>query len=100
MKKKDKQKRQHYTSEFKESAVDLAKSIGEKETAEKLGIKNIQTLSKWIQKADQNEENKELQDLEKLKAEVKKLKKELVKEKKVTAILRDATVFFCQDQLK
>ena len=35
-----------------------------------------------------------------MKEENKKLKRELEKEKKVTAILRDATIFFCQDQQK
>jgi hypothetical protein len=44
--------------------------------------------------------NDEYRDLEQLKAENKQLKKELTQEKKITAILKDATAFFCQDQLK
>jgi hypothetical protein len=35
-----------------------------------------------------------------MKEENKRLKKELEKEKKVTAILRDATAFFCQENQK
>ena len=34
------------------------------------------------------------------KEEIKRLKKDLEKEKKVTAILRDATAFFCQENQK
>lgn len=100
MKKNDKEKRQNYSSEFKAKAVELADEIGAKETAQKLGIKNLQTLTTWIKYSKKLEQDDDFRDLEQLKAENKQLKRELAKEKKVTAILKDATAFFCQDQLK
>jgi transposase len=100
MKKNNKEKRQSYSTEFKASAVELAEEIGPKEAAEKLGIKNTQTLTTWIKHSNRMELDDEYRDTEQLKAEIKQLKKELLKEKKVTAILKDATAFFCQDQLK
>jgi transposase-like protein len=45
MKKNHKDKRQIYSPEFKANAVELAEEIGQKETAQKLGIKNLQTLT-------------------------------------------------------
>lgn len=100
MKKNQKKQRQNYSPEFKANAVELAEEIGPKETAQKLGIKNIQTLTTWIKHSNKMELDDEYRDTEQLKAEIKQLKKELLKEKKVTAILKDATAFFCQDQLK
>lgn len=94
------QKSRYYDISFKEQAVALAKEIGMKEAKEKLGLKDDKTLSKWTKAS--NEKNLETiqADLIALKEENKKLKRDLEKEKKVTAILRDATVFFCQDQQK
>jgi transposase len=92
--------KKHYTKEFKDQAVELAKDIGAKEAADKLGIKSYQTLSNWIRYSKKLESNDGFRELEEAKKEIKKLKKELDKEKKVTAILKDATAFFCQDQLK
>jgi transposase len=100
MKKNQKEKRQNYSPEFKASAVELAEEIGTSETAKKLGIKNIQTLTSWIKHSNKMELDDDYRNMEELKAEVKQLKKELTKEKKITAILKDATAFFCQDQLK
>jgi transposase len=100
MKKNQKEKRQIYSSEFKADAIELAQEIGPKEAAEKLGIKNTQTLTTWIKHSSKMEHDDEYRDNEQLKAEVKQLKKELLKEKKITAILKDATAFFCQDLLK
>ena len=100
MKKNDKEKRQNYSSDFKVKAVELAEEIGPSETARKLGIKNIQTLTNWIKHSNKMELDDDYRNIEELKAEVKQLKKELTKEKKITAILKDATAFFCQDQLK
>jgi transposase-like protein len=37
--------KKHYTKEFKDQAVELAKDIGAQEAAVKLGIKSYQTLS-------------------------------------------------------
>jgi transposase len=92
--------KKHYTKEFKDQAVELAKDIGAQEAAVKLGIKSYQTLSNWIRYSKKLANNDEFRELEDLKKENKKLKKELDRERKVTAILKDATAFFCQDQLK
>jgi hypothetical protein len=45
-------------------------------------------------------EDADFRELEDTKAEIKKLRKQAIEDKKVIAILRDATAFFCQDQLK
>lgn len=100
MKKQQKKTKRHYTSEFKTQAIELAKEIGVKEAADKLGIDKIQTLSLWVRRSIKLAENSEFKENERLKAENKKLKKELETERKVVAILKDATVFFCKEQLK
>ncbi len=93
-------KKRFYDTSFKAQSVALAEEIGVKKTKEKLGIKNEQTLGNWVKK--KNKKNAADSDAEAsaLREEIKKLKKELDKEKKITAILKDATIFFCQDQQK
>lgn len=101
MKKEQKKRtKKHYTKEFKEQAIELAKDIGTQEAADKLGITSYQTLASWIRYSKKMENNDEFRELEDAKKEIKQLKKELNHEKKVTAILKDATAFFCQDHLK
>jgi transposase-like protein len=99
-KKTTKRTKNSYSTDFKTSAIELAKQIGTQQAADKLGIKSIQTLSAWIRYSKKLDSDDEFRDIEKLKAENKKLKKELESEKKITAILKDATAFFCQDRLK
>ena len=86
--------RKTYTSEFKTQAIDLAKELGVKKAAEKLGISNSQTLAAWVRYNKKIAEDAEFRSTEELKKELKKVKKELEEERKVTAILRDAAVFF------
>jgi transposase len=100
MKKEEKRPKRSYSPEFKAQAIELAKDIGIKQATEKLGIKSLQTLTAWVRYSKNIEENSEFKDLELAKREIKKLKKELESEKKVVAILKDATAFFCQDHLK
>lgn len=100
MKKQQVKTRQSYTPEFKAQAIQLASEIGVIEAAKKLGIEHFQTLGAWVRYSKQLKENAEFRVLEVAKEEIKRLRKELEREKKVTAILRDATAFFCQDQLK
>lgn len=100
MKKTTKRTKKSYSADFKADAIKLANDIGTKQAAEKLGVKSVQTISAWVRYSKRMEENQEFRDIEQLKAENKKLKKELEKEKKVTAILRDATAFFCQENQK
>ena len=92
--------RKTYTSEFKTQAIDLAKELGVKKAAEKLGISNSQTLAAWVRYNKKIAEDAEFRSTEELKKELKKVKKELEEERKVTAILRDAAVFFCRENVK
>ena len=100
MKKESKNTRNSYPPEFKSQAVELAKEIGSKLAAEKLGISSFQTIAAWVRYSKKMDESSEFRDIEALKSEVKKLRKELEIEKKSVAILKDAAAFFCQDHLK
>ncbi|PIR35126.1 MAG: hypothetical protein COV37_10020 [Bdellovibrio sp. CG11_big_fil_rev_8_21_14_0_20_39_38] len=100
MKKKNEKSRQSYSPEFKAQAIELAKEIGAKEAAEKLGIKSSQTLGAWIRYSKRMNEDAEFREFEEAKAEIKKLRKQAEEDKKVIAILKDAAAFFCQDHLK
>jgi len=100
MSKKQRKIRKSYSPEFKSQAIELAKEIGSKKAAEKLGIENSQTLGAWFRYSQKIDEDSEFKEIEQLKAENKRLKKEANEDKKVIAILKDATAFFCQDHLK
>ena len=100
MKKEKKKNRNSYSQEFKIQAIDLAKEIGTKEAAEKLGIDSSQTIGAWVRYTNKMEESSEFQELEVAKTEIKRLKKQAAEDKKVIAILKDAAAFFCQDHLK
>jgi transposase len=93
--------RKSYTPEFKKQAIALAEELDSvQETAEKLGIKSVQTLASWIRHAKKKSTDSTYSELLEAKEELKRVKKELEKEKKITAILRDATAFFSQENLK
>lgn len=94
-----KKKRAHHSPEFKEQAVKLAGDIGVREAAQKLGI-GLQSLGNWCRHAKKLEEDSEYREIEELRAEVKKLKKELDVEKRSVSILQDAARFFCLNQEK
>jgi len=101
MKKEQKKRtKKSYSPEFKTQAIELAKEIGLKQAAEKLGIKSLQTIASWVRYSKKMEEDAEFRELEEAKKEIKRLKKELESEKKSVAILKDAAAFFCQDHLK
>jgi transposase-like protein len=88
------------TPEFKKQAIALAAELGVPEAAEKLGIKSVQTLASWVRHDKKKSTDSAYNELQEAKEEIKRLKKDLEKEKKVTAILRDATAFFCQENQK
>jgi transposase len=94
------QKKRFYDTSFKEQAVALAEEIGVKKAKEKLGIGSEQVLGNWVRKKNKKSSTDSGAEAAALREENKKLKKELEKEKKITAILKDATIFFCQDQQK
>lgn len=100
MKEKQIKTRKTYPSEFRTQAIELAKEIGVVKAAEKLGIDKFQTLSAWVRYSKKIEEDSEFREIEQLKAENKRLKKQTEEDKKIIAILKDATAFFCQDHLK
>ena len=94
-------RRKSYTPEFKKQAISLANELDSiPEAAEKLGIKSVQTLAAWIRHDKKKTSDSAYSELLEAKEEIKRLKKDLEKEKKVTAILRDATAFFCQENQK
>ncbi len=86
--------------EFKREAIDLAREIGALEAAEKLGIPNPQTIGSWLRYDKRITEDAEFHEHGQARKEIKKLRKQADEDKKVIAILRDATAFFCQDQWK
>ena len=102
MKKKTGRTRTLYSPEFKKKAIQLAQELGSnRDAADKLGIKHFSTLSLWVRQAKKREIHPVAYDeLQKLKEENKKLKKELEKERKSIAILKDAAAFFCQENQK
>ena len=93
--------RKTYTSEFKTQAIDLAKELGVKKAAEKLGIPGqLDWNTHWVRYDKKISSDKEFRSSEELKAELKKVKKELEEKNKIIAILKDATVFFCKENVK
>lgn len=93
--------RKSYTPEFRKQAISLSNELESVALAcEKLGIKSVQTLAAWIKHDKKKTTDTSFSELLEAKEEIKRLKKDLEREKKVTAILRDATVFFCQENLK
>ena len=101
MRKKTGKKRTIYSPEFKEQAIKLAQELGSaREACEKLGIKHFQTLRLWIRQVKTQTETPSYDELQRLREENKKLRKELEKERKSVVLLRDATAFFCLEKQK
>ena len=82
--------RRKYSPEFKQDAVELSKKIGLSSTAKKLDI-SATNLQRWKSQTLPIERS---QDVVKLQAEVKRLKKQLAEEKAVVEMLKKATAFF------
>ena len=100
MKQKTVKTRKSYSEEFKTQAIELAKELGAKKAAEKLGISNFQTLAVWVRYSKKMTEDEEFRTTEQLKIEVKKLRKELADERQNVAILKDCARFFCTENGK
>ena len=94
MGKKKGKSRKSYPPGFKAEAVELAKEIGLKQAAGKPGIGSPQALGA----AKKLEEDADFRNLEALRAENKRLKKQLEVERKSVAVLKDAAAFFYRDQ--
>lgn len=92
-------KRRKFTAEFKAKAVELAQTMGSmRKAAEALGI-GIPSLYDW-KRAAEGEGPKESDPslIEKLQNENKQLRKELKEQQQVVQVLKQTTVFFCQDR--
>ena len=92
--------RKSYSQEFKIQAIELAKELGSKKAAEKLGINNFQTLAAWVRYSKKMAEDEEFRTMEQLKAENKKPRRELSDERQNVAILKDCARFFCMENGK
>ena len=92
--------RKSYSQEFKIQAIELAKELGSKKAAEKLGINHFQTLAAWVRYSKKMAGDEEFRTMEQLKAENKKLRKELTDERQNVAILKDCARFFCMENGK
>jgi len=98
--KEEKKTKRKYSQEFKADAVKLADELGSASKAStKLGI-NTQSLGNWIKKAKTVTYASSQEELEALRAENKKLRKEIDEQAKINEILKKATAFFSQDQNK
>lgn len=91
--------RKHYSSEFKETAVELVLE-GRKsqlQIAKELGI-NVNTLQNWKRKY-LDSQNPEKVKSEKEEAEIKQLKKDLREAKLENEILKKAMGYFSKDHV-
>jgi transposase-like protein len=92
-----------YTVEFKEQAVELAKSLRSvKKAADQLGIRdvNIHCWRKKLEMGKLDGTGSAPSQQESPLEELRRLRRENGEQKKVIHILKSAAAFFCQDQLK
>ena len=90
-----KRKNRKYSEEYKQEAVELAKKLGVSEASRKLEIP-LNNLQGW-KSGKSSYSIEKSQDIVKLQSEVKRLKKELAKEKAIVEILKKATAFFSKE---
>ncbi len=94
------EKVKQYSEEFKKQAIELAEEIGAKEASEKLGLRNFQVISSWKRFLKPEVERQASHDLASALEEIKRLKKELVYERRSVGILKEAAAFFSKEILK
>lgn len=93
-------KSRKYTVEFKQQAIELAKTLGStKKAADQLGIPDV-NIHQWRKRLTGVKSLNENQSKEDLLEELKRLRRENVEQKQVIHILKSAAAFFCQDHLK
>lgn len=89
-----------YTTEFKQQAVDLAKSLGStKKAANQLGIPDV-NIHLWRKKLSGRYSSIGSLQTESITEELKRLRRENAEQKKVIHILKSAAAFFSLDHLK
>lgn len=96
----NKQVKRSYTTEFRESAVNLVIS-SDKSTAsiaKELGIKTT-TLYSWVNKAKDADSKQSGTNNAQMFDELKRLKKELAEVKEQRDILKKATAYFAKESL-
>lgn len=89
--------RKKYSLEYKQEAIELSKKLGASQASQQLDIP-LSCLQRWKFQKDIPVEKS--QDVVKLQAEVRKLKKELAQEKAVVEMLKKATAFFSKETTK
>ena len=94
---RQKRVRKKYSLEYKQEAIELAKKLGASQAAKQLDIP-LSCLQRW--KSQKNIPVEKSQDVVKLQAEVRRLKKELSEEKAVVEMLKKATAFFSKENAK
>lgn len=89
-----------YTVEFKQQAIELAKSLGStKKAADQLGIPDV-NIHQWRKRLSEMGAPAGGTQQESPLEELKRLRRENAEQKKVIHILKSAAAFFCQDHLK
>jgi transposase len=91
--------RRKFTAEFKAQALELAETMGSiKGAADALGI-SAPSLYGWKQSAGRKAmEHPDPGLVAELRNEIKQLRKELKEQQQAVQVLKQATVFFCQDK--
>ncbi len=90
-----------YSKEFKQQAIELAASMGNASAAARqLGISDSVIYSWRTQLGYPSASKAESKVLSETELELQKLRKENAELKKVNYILKSATAFFSQEQLK
>ena len=89
--------KRHYSVEFKEEAVELAKTVGITKAGSELGI-NPKNINRWRAEGKKSPltGEKSKQALEK---EVKQLQKENGYLKRINEVLKKSTAIFSKDQI-
>ncbi len=99
-KKPEGKKKRKYSQEFKDDAVRLTEELGSvNKAAVRLDVSG-QSLGNWVRKARSEKFSTKEDEMESLRAENKKLRKERDEQAKINEILKKATAFFSQDQNK
>ncbi len=95
----ERNKKNQYTQEFKNHAIELAKEFQSSTRArKKLGMSES-NIRKWIQQREQDDELKALSPGGSME-EFQRLRKENAELKKVNFIVKAAAAVFCQGQFK
>jgi len=85
-----------FNEEFKQQAVELAKSVGTAQAAKDLGVHQTQ-INYWRSKLASNGQPIGKKSYEELESENKKLNKELHYMREINKVLKKSTAIFSQE---